>query len=53
MTFVDIRPLKTKAPSFSEPVKTLILTEPDMMDSQDFISKLGTWEKLLSMEVKH
>ena len=42
-------PMKTKALDFPEPVKSLILSEPDMIDSQDFISKIGTWEKLLKM----
>lgn len=53
MTNVDIRPMKAKALNFPEPLKSLILSEPDMIDSQDFISKLGTWEKLLKMEVRH
>lgn len=52
MAIVDLRPMKTRALSFPEPVKSLILSEPDMIDAQDFISKLGTWEKLLKMEVK-
>ena len=46
---VDIKPLKIKALSFDDPLKTLILSEPDEMDSSDFILKLGTWEKLAKM----
>lgn len=46
---VDLAPLKEKALKFPEPVKSLILSEPDTIDSQDFISKLGTWERLLRM----
>lgn len=53
MTLIDMNPLKRKALGFPEPVKSLILSEPDKIDSQDFISKLETWEKLLKMEVKH
>ncbi|MHB8396056.1 MAG: hypothetical protein ACYDAZ_01840 [Thermoplasmataceae archaeon] len=49
MTEVSLIPLKEKALKFPEPVKTLILSEPDTLDSQDFISKLGTWEKLLKI----
>ena len=49
MTNVDMGPMKTKALDFPEPVKSLILSEPDMIDSQDFISKIGTWENLLKM----
>lgn len=43
----DIRPLKKAAMNFPEPVKTLILSEPDTMDASEFIGKIGTWEKLL------
>ena len=49
MTLVDLAPMKAKALNFPEPVKSLILSEPDEIDAQDFISKLGTWEKLLKM----
>lgn len=49
MTEVSLTPLKEKAVRFPEPVKTLILSEPDSLDSLDFISKLGTWERLLKM----
>jgi hypothetical protein len=50
MTLVDMAAMKAKALNFPEPVKSLILSEPDMIDSQDFISKLGTWERLLKMD---
>ena len=49
MTEVSLVPLKLKALNFPEPVKTLILSEPDHLESQDFISKIGTWERLLQM----
>ena len=49
MTDVDLGKLKAKAVKFPEPVKTLILSEPDVMDSSEFISKIGTWEKLLQI----
>ena len=52
MTLVDLTPLKTKALNFPEPVKSLILSEPDTIDAQDFISKLGTYEMLLKMSAK-
>ncbi len=51
MAIVDLRPMKARALNFPEPLKSLILSEPDSIDSQDFISKLGTWERLLKMEV--
>lgn len=48
---IDIRPLKSKALNFSEPLKSLILSEPDAIDAQEFILKLGTWEKLAKMSL--
>ena len=52
MTNIDMAPLKRKALQFPEPVKTLILSEPDQIESQDFISKIGTWERLLRMNAE-
>lgn len=49
MTEISLVPLKEKALAFPEPVKSLILSEPDMIDSRDFITKLGTWERLLKI----
>ena len=49
MTDVDLGKLKAKAVKFPEPVKTLILSEPDILDPSEFITKLGTWEKLLEI----
>ena len=49
MTLVDLKPMKAKALNFPEPVKSLILSEPDMIETSDFISKLGTWERLTKM----
>jgi hypothetical protein len=50
MTIVDTRPLKKKAYDFPDPVKTLILGEPDRIDAQEFITKVATWSKLLMLE---
>lgn len=47
---VDLRPMKQKAISFPEPVKSLILSEPDNMDAGEFITKLSTWEKIIRMQ---
>lgn len=49
---VDIKPLKQKAIVFPEPLKSLILSEPDILDASDFISKLGTWLKLVKISEK-
>jgi len=51
MSQISLLKLKEKALKLSEPVKSLILSEPDTMDSTELISKLGTWDKLLAMEV--
>lgn len=48
-TTVNLAPLKAEALNFPEPVKSLILSEPDTMDAAEFISKLGTWERLSKM----
>lgn len=52
MPMADIRPLKAKAVKFPEPLKTLILSEPDTMDASEFIGKLGTWERLLKITLQ-
>ncbi len=50
MTNVNIKPLKDKAINFPEPVRTLILTETEVMDSGEFIGKLCTWIRLNEMK---
>jgi thiamine phosphate synthase YjbQ (UPF0047 family) len=45
--------MKIKALNFPEPLKSLILSEPDFIESNDFVLKLGTWEKLLLMETNN
>lgn len=52
MTLIDLSPMKTKALNFPEPLKSLILSEADMIDAHEFISKLGTWERLSKMSAK-
>ena len=46
MNKIDVKPLKGKAPIFPEPLKTLILSEPDFMDSSEFLTKFVTWRRL-------
>ena len=46
----DMKPLKTKALQYPEPVRSLILSEPDSLPLQDFLVKSGTWEKLLQLD---
>ena len=49
MTSIDMKLMKAKALSYPEPVKSLILSEPETMDANEFITKLGTWERLLTI----
>jgi len=50
---IDIRDLKARALSWPEPVRSLILAESDFMPPEEFIVKIGTWERLLKIhEVK-
>ena len=49
MTSIDMKLMKAKSLSFPEPVKSLILSEPETMDANEFITKLGTWERLLAI----
>jgi hypothetical protein len=41
--------MKAKALNFPEPVKSLILSEPETMDANEFIARLGTWDRLLTI----
>ena len=46
---VDVKPLKQRALTFPEPLRTLILSESDEMDSNEFILKVVTWSKIAKM----
>jgi hypothetical protein len=52
MTLVNLAAMKAKAINFPEPLKSLILSEPDKIDAQEFISKLGTWERLAKISAQ-
>jgi hypothetical protein len=47
----NVRALKQVALRFPEPTRSLILSEPDDMSSEELLIKLGTWDKLLKMQV--
>ena len=49
MATVNITRMKEKAIRFSEPVKTLILSEKSVMNSDEFIIKICQWLKLTEM----
>lgn len=46
---IDIRPLKEKALSLEDPLRTVVLSEPDSMPLDEYLAKAGTWLKLLKM----
>jgi len=47
---VDLRELKTKAVSFPEPTRTLILSSPEQMPAAEFLELINTCEKLLKIQ---
>lgn len=47
---VDLRPIKDKALDWPDPVKTLVLSEPDLVPFDDFFVKITTWEKLIRLQ---
>jgi hypothetical protein len=49
MTTVEIKKLKNVAIKFPEPLRTLILREPDSIGADELIGKLGVWLNLLKM----
>lgn len=49
MPTVDLRQLKSKAVHFPEPARSLIFTEPDRIDANDFIVKVCSWLKIVEM----
>ena len=52
MTEADMRPIKAKALMYPDPVRTLILSEPDSLPLDDFLAKSSQWVKLLKMETE-
>jgi hypothetical protein len=47
---MNIKPLKDEAIKLPDPVKTLILSQPDEMDEGELISKFFEWKKLIKIE---
>ena len=50
MNNLNIQSLKQLALKLPEPVKTLILSQPDELSQDDLISKFFEWKKLLKIE---
>ena len=53
MNEVDLKPIKSHAFEYPEPVRMLILSEPDKLPMEDFLAKSSQWIKLLRMESEH
>lgn len=47
---VNIHRIKERALSVNEPLKSLILSEPDNMSKEDYFAKSETWLKLLQID---
>ena len=46
---IDLRPLKIMAANWPEPVRTLILTEPDELSAAEYMERQRIWSRLLAM----
>ena len=49
---VNIRPLKGIALRLSDPVKTLILSEPDVLPKEEYLIKIQQWLKIIDLNEK-
>jgi hypothetical protein len=51
LTEISLKSLKNKAieGKFPEPVKSLILSEPDTLEVKEYIAKTCTWERILKI----
>ena len=49
---IDIRDLKARALLWPDPVRSLILTESDFMPPEEFIAKIGMFERLLKIQTE-
>jgi len=46
---VNIRPLKAIAIKLEDPLKTLILSEPDIMSREEYLIKVQGWLRILNL----
>jgi len=49
---VNIRPLKGIALRLNDPVKTLILSEPDVLPREEYLIKIEQWLKIIDLNEK-
>lgn len=46
----DLRPLKTKAIKIGGPFRDVVVSQPDTMTREEFLTKAPDWMRLLLME---
>jgi len=46
---VNIRPLKAIAIKLEDPLKTLILSEPDILSNEEYLIKVQEWLKIVDL----
>jgi len=49
---INIRPLKVIAIKLDDPLRTLILSEPDMIPREEYLIKIQSWLKILNLSKK-
>jgi len=49
---INIRSLKQVALKLEDPVKTLILSEPDIMSREEYLVKIQEWLRLLDLNLE-
>jgi len=49
---VNIRPLKAIAIKLEDPLKTLILSEPDTIPREEYLIKVQSWLRILNLNRK-
>jgi hypothetical protein len=49
---VNIRPLKAIAIKLEDPLKTLILSEPDTIPREEYLIKIQSWLRILNLDKK-
>jgi len=49
---VNIRPLKGIALKLEDPLKTLILSEPDILSKEEYLIKIQEWLKIVDLSEK-
>ncbi len=52
MSIISMYNLKQQALKLSEPLKTIILSQPDAMDLSEFILKAGEWVRIIDLDVQ-